>query len=432
MEQSTRRNAMAFYNPKGLVPAFKHAKAFAGKDGRVATLPDIIEARLATEPGDFSWETYFTTLSAEYIGLSKAGNPIAIVAHGIGPMSTLDGVLAAYSYQFNDKERNNYGGRISQEDFLKLESGTYGDVAVIDLVATWNRRPYQFSGHAVTTKEITEEPLWQARLGKKWREYVEHHSACARKWDEEYHRSYERPCILGMDAAANCGYSTRELFDRQIEKAPGKAVAHLLSIGRLVHSTHQYYEYDYERREYRDSLVSDVDCHGWSDGTRMLGIQPGTGVSVHPGIPSYSKLVEKHLEKLWGPNPKGAKDTVNGFWHLVKMGKQHLTDYPKQGDGMDNHEPEFLITKIERVGKPKQFRTTIGGYHGFFKYGIDEVRRIAPPEANAYTVGDDIAISGEDHVARITFYQVTVDTTQRLVRMDDIYRDYDLLMSLID
>ncbi|MEK7512280.1 MAG: hypothetical protein AAB575_04705, partial [Patescibacteria group bacterium] len=152
METKMRKrfSAMAFYNPNGFVPAFKQAKAFAGKDGRVATLPDILEARLATKPGEYPWESYFTTMSAEYVGLSKAGNPIAIVAHGVGPMSTLDGVLVAYSHEFNDKERNQRGGRISQEEFLKLESGAYGEVTIVDLVATWNRRIYQFSNHAIT------------------------------------------------------------------------------------------------------------------------------------------------------------------------------------------------------------------------------------------------------------------------------------------
>lgn len=463
MTEKQRPSAMAFYNPQGFVPAFKQAKAFADKNGRVATLPDVIEARLATKPGEYPWEAYFTTMSAEYVGLSKNGNPIAIVAHGVGPMSTLDGVLAAYSYQFNDKDRDRRGGRITQEEFLKLASGAYGDVMIVDLNATWNQRQYPFSGHAITAKEIMEEPLWRARLGKKWREYIEHHAACARQWHLEqagfdpenrfelpnYTQSLDRrrgmhvrlaktgsnPCILSMDDANNCGYSDREMFDHRMKKTPGTAIAHLISIGGLANSHHDYYEYDYEQREQRQSLASDVSCHEWSDGTRLLGIQPGESISVHPGIASYSTLVKQHLDKLWGSNPKGEKGIVNGFWHLVEMGKRHFTDYPKQGERMDCHEPEFLVTKIEQVGESKQFRTTVGGYHGFFKYGIDEVRRIAPPEANAYMVGD-IRIEWKDgdpthHVGPVTFYKVTVDTSQRLVRMDDIYRDYDLMMSLI-
>jgi hypothetical protein len=427
---------MAFYNPNGFVPAFKQAKSFAGKDGHVATLPDIVEARLVTTPGEAPWENYFTTMSAEYVGLSRAGNPIAIVAHGIGPMATLDGVLAVYSHEFNDKGRNHRGGHIPQEVFLKLESGHFGEVSVVDLVATWNRRPYQFSNHAITRKEISEEPLWQARLGAKWLEYCRRHESIADAWYEERgEKTLFLPCIIAMDDASNCSYSTRQMFDHWMGATPGTAIAHLLSIGHLAHAVHEYYESDYGKREQRYSLACDVSCHEWWNGVRLLGIKYGAAIRVHPGLPDYVELVKTQLEKLWRMNPKGARETTCGFWHLVKIGTQFFTDYPKQGERMDNYEPEFLVTKIQRVGEPRQFRTTIGGYHGFFKYGTDEVQHITPAEANAYTVGDvKIECKGGNpthHVADVTFYGVEVDTTRRLIRMGDIYHDFDLMMSLV-
>ena len=96
--------AMAFFHQDGLPTAWKQATKFAGKDGRLATMPDIVAARLETKPGDPPWETYFTTLTAEYLGLSKQGNKILVVAHGIGPMSTLDGAIKAYGWQFKNQE----------------------------------------------------------------------------------------------------------------------------------------------------------------------------------------------------------------------------------------------------------------------------------------------------------------------------------------
>lgn len=458
-------NAMAFYNPRGFVPAFKQARAFAGEGNgaRVATLPDIVEARLATKPGDLPWGTYFTTMSAEYAGLSRKGHPIAIVAHGVGPMSTLDGVLAAYSFQFNDKDRNNRGGRISNEEFRKLESGHYGEVSIVDLAETWNRRPYQFSGHAVTANEIDDEPLWQARLGKQWLEYAVCHTRFAQEWhakqagidpENRYnlpnHAEFcdrrramhlrlalpdSRPSILAMDSASNCSYSSRKLFDCWMKRAPNTAIAHLLSIGGLMHGHQEYWQQDYNRREQRESLASDVDCHEWSNGTRLLGIQNNGTIVIHGGLPEYNKLVQTKLDRLWKSNPGGTQNASNGFWHLLEIGKQHFTDVPKMGDGMDSGEPEFLVTNLETIPNGENtFRTKIGGYHGFFKYGIDEVRRVAPNGANAYTVGDvEIEWNGDSpthHVADVTFYKVEVDTSKRLVRMDDIYRNFDLMMAL--
>ncbi|MEK7512279.1 MAG: hypothetical protein AAB575_04700, partial [Patescibacteria group bacterium] len=280
--------------------------------------------------------------------------------------------------------------------------------------------------------------LWQARLGRQWKDYVEYHS----KYANDYHRErnegpYARPCILSMDGASNCSYFEREMFDFWMKATPGTAIAHLLSIGGLMNSHHQYYEYWYEDRENRTSIASEVDCHEWWNGTRLLGVRSGDNIVIHPGLPGYEKLVQKHLDQLWGANHKGVKGTTNGFWHLVQMDKRYFTDYPKQGDRMDNHEPEFLTIKVEKLlGGPKQFRTTIGGYHGFFKYGINEVKSIAPSEANAYTIGD-IKIEYKDgnpthHVGPVTFYKVEVDTTRRLIRMNDIYRDFELIMLLVD
>lgn len=102
-------HAMAFYHQDGLPAAWKQAMKFAGKGGRLATMPDIIASRLETNPGEMPWETYFTTLTAEYLGFSKQGNRILIVAHGVGPMSTLEGVQKAYSWEYTDKERDRRG-----------------------------------------------------------------------------------------------------------------------------------------------------------------------------------------------------------------------------------------------------------------------------------------------------------------------------------
>lgn len=124
--------AMGFYHQDGFVSAWNQAKKFAQDDGKIATLPDIVEARLATYPNSVAWSNYYTTMTAEYFGLSRGGNKILIVAHSVGPMSTLDGVLKAYGFEFKDKDRNRRGGRIARSEFLKLESGYYGKVEVVE------------------------------------------------------------------------------------------------------------------------------------------------------------------------------------------------------------------------------------------------------------------------------------------------------------
>jgi hypothetical protein len=148
---------MAFYHQDGFNAAWKQSEKFIGKDGRFATMPDIVAARLATKPGDLPWETYFTTLTAEYLGQGKNGNPILIVAHGIGPMSTLNGIRKAYSYQYKDKTRSHQGGQITVQEFLNLEARKYGEVSIIDLKKYCLKYEYPFMESRRLTQALTDE-----------------------------------------------------------------------------------------------------------------------------------------------------------------------------------------------------------------------------------------------------------------------------------
>ena len=96
-ENGAQAQAMAFFHGDGLPSAWKQAIKFAGPGGRIGTMLDVIASRTATVPGEAPWENYYTTLTGEYFGSTKQGTKIIIVAHGIGPMATLDGIQKAYS-----------------------------------------------------------------------------------------------------------------------------------------------------------------------------------------------------------------------------------------------------------------------------------------------------------------------------------------------
>jgi hypothetical protein len=115
------------------------------------------------------WERYYTTLTAEYFGV-LAGRTCIIVAHGIGPMSTLQGVLDTYCYQFDDKLRGNQGGRILQAEFEKLARGEYGQVSIIDYEEYRNRfgdRQFRAPTGYRRESEAKRDPLLIARLGPR-------------------------------------------------------------------------------------------------------------------------------------------------------------------------------------------------------------------------------------------------------------------------
>ena len=90
------------------------------------------------------------------------------------------------------------------------------------------------------------------------------------------------------------------------------------------------------------------------------------------------------------------------------------------------------LNKINTIEDANKFLKEV--FMPKFNRQFNEVKRIAPPEANAYTVGD-FEIEWKDgnpthHVAPVTFYKIEVDTTQRLDRTGDIQHDFGLVMSL--
>jgi hypothetical protein len=447
MKASERKpfaHAMAFYHQDGLPAAWQQAMKFAGKGGRLATMPDIVAARLETKPGEMPWKTYFTTLTAEYLGFSKQGNRILIVAHGIGPMSTLDGVQKVYSWEYKDKERNRRGGRITQQEFWDLEAGKFGEVNIVDFESYCRRYEYAFL-QTLRVSQAIIDPVLKARFGPQAEQYVVAHATAARMWHREQagldpenkynlpnHEQFldrrraqhvrdgaegSDPFIIKLECAANCCYTfgTRH-GHRPIED--GYAIAHLISTGTLCHLHH----------EGNESLTNDVSCHEWWNGVRVVGIKAGG--SIRSGLnkgPDAYQLLRKNWRGLL-VSTKKQKEV--GFCALVQIGNQWFTQYPKVGERMDTWEPEHLVTFAKKIGKPILFRTT-GNGSVFFKFGMNEMQAIAPSNANAYFFVDEPVPQGNDHVCTVQFYQIEADTSKRLVRADKLAHDYDTMMKLV-
>jgi hypothetical protein len=421
---------MAFYHEKGFVPAFRQARKFAGKDGRVGTMPDAVAARLATPPykelgmtdpsNQTPWDRYYTTLTAEYFGL-LAGRPSIIVAHGIGPMSSLQGVLDAYRYQFDDKSRNNRGGRISQAEFEKLAHGEYGDVSIIDYEEYRNRfgeGRYRAPSGYRRSSDASLDPLLVARLGPQAHEYIARHTALARQYYQtQMSLTVDDPYIIEVGEPNNLPY-----WCRKVE--PGLAFAHLTSIGgiNIVRQGDQQHP----------MWACDVGIHEWWDGVRLLGIRPGSTGDVMDG-PDARKLLRKHWSNLF--EPSGLDKTPSGLLVLMQMPDETwFTQVPKKGASADTYEPEFRVTSMEKVGDLERFYTDSNYPVPIFRYDLREAQAVLPNEANAYVLVGDPARTdgaGSKETCLVQGYRVEVDHTKRLVRQEDLANDYDRMMELL-
>lgn len=427
-------NAMAFRHQDGFIASWKQARRFIQPHGRMATMPDIVDARLAAGVNDFEWNAYFTTTSAEYFGYSSGGVRILIVAHGVGPMATLDGIARAYSFEYKDKTRSKQGGRISMREFRALESGSYGPVSIVEFDPILKRRAYPF-GTYFTAREATHEPLVQARLGPKAHDYLVHHDHMARRYhlEEEHATGTRDPFIVKMEDPGNCAYSIGgfqpgwPISYPYLDKGDG-ALAHLIATGGLFHVSHD------GARGY-PSLANDVGCYGWWNGARLCGIRAGGEVGrIHPGFGSIHRLILERWVELMEPCEPQRLPRLSA---LMRFGNALFTQYRKSGARMDTHEPEYVVLTAKRVGGLVDFTTEIGGHPVFFKYDLAEVEAIAPPEANAYEfVGEKEIVKAngnpEKHRASIQFYRIEADVSHRIVREEHIKNDYDLLMSLTD
>lgn len=420
-----KQKTMAFYHSDGMVAAWKQAQKFAGAGGHIITLPEVIDARLANSSlndGGAPWNMYFTTSSAEYCGRSKSGKFVIIVAHGVGPLSTLDGILKAYAWQYKDRSRNRHGGRISQKDFLRLENGDFGPVSVIDLEELLGRYEYPLMG-TLTVAQALNEPLLHARLGARWKEYIDAHFRLGQEWLREKGHS-ERAKHLGQNLALMDIRGASQCHYKYCKPEPNMAFAHLLSIGSL---------HIMAGNGHQDSLVCDVSCHGWSDGTRLASTQgSGAVTDIHPGVRSVSSLMRRHWQTLLRPVEPTAPACLSALTRAGDKGQDWFTQVPKQGESMDSQKMNYPVTSLKPVGQPLLFSTEIVGYHGFFRYGLKEMEQIAPLGANAYEIPGEISIAGNRHVCEVQFYCAEVDTSRRMPSEGEVENNFDLLMELLD
>lgn len=418
-----------------LEKAFQDAERFAGEGGRIATLPDLLALRTKTvDQVQFGlsgpapvWDMYYHTRSAEYAGLTRSGVPVTIVAHGVGPLSTLEGMQQAF-----DKKGLHYrGGRVSNEEFWKLESGAYGEVTVIPLQDVWaeeDSRPglrgYPFFD-SYGKDGVLASPLWSARLGSNAEAYLSAHEALNKRWAQEnQHNDRVNPQILlEMGGPSNCSYHARKIMDYHLNDAPGMSIAHPLCIDQLM-------------RVHQDgglNLRSSVSPAESMDYVRFMAIQKETDVSVEVsrGFVEYKALLVNPatLQKLW----RAPKDTeyLKSPFMLTRYGEHYFTSPVHEGHAMEGAIPQYQAHDVKLL-RAQNFVTDVQGYYGFFRYDPKEVWKLAPLGANCFSIENPQIVPHTDakkHEATVMFYKVAVDI-ERVLKTEQEVSDYETRMDL--
>lgn len=469
MSATTHEHPMAFYHQDGLVSSWNFASRFAGNGGHIATLPEIVELRLGAEAGieGSPWENWYTSSSAEYVGIGADGSLKIIVAHGVGPMATIDGIKRAYKWQWGDKDRRRRGGRITAQEFLDLEAGKYGETNIVDVTDDSFRgiTPFKFAAVNVinfwdyldiTTEDTNDafsryyrtisamvNPLLCMRLGPHAREYLLKHGGLALDFDRE--EDPVEDCndsafevdkrlfsyITMVDDASNCPYvdidgqrlathgEYRCYWWRPRKPENGYAFAHLLNIDQLM-ITHTH--------EIGKALMSSPGVHEWSNGAKFIGVPQGAKLdSGLETAPYADDAIRRHWQRYAEPVEEGFTPIVP--FRVDRFDDTWFAQYPKVMHDvacMDSGDAEFHVNSIEQVGEPGSF--TVDETF-FLRYQLSQVQRIAPKEANAYEIVD--TSRPDSHgvtTVTVKFYRADVDTSRRLPRTEAVARDYDRLM----
>lgn len=470
---ATRECPMAFYHQDGLVPAWNFAAKYAGEDGSIAAMPDIVEIRVASKPGTpgSPWDTWYASSSAEYYGVGADGRLKIIVAHGVGPMATIEGVKSAYKWQWGDKSRNNQGGRISAEQFLALESGVYGRVKVVGAtdffpngqvgvkeydIAPVNVIDFQsyldemgyVDGSDIFYRYLTlhaalSNPLLWMRLGSQTYDYLMLHEQVAKSFhsserpNDKYPWSKgfddrKHPYIIQTEMASNCSYMQLDEMRRRgggslayipRQPEPGLAWAHLLSIDGLMRVS---------VIEYGTMLLASPGVHEWSNGAKFIGIPSGVSLSRRLKVgPDPSEVICKNWQNFMRPVEEGYVSVAP--FKLSMSDGGWFANYPKERldvECMDSGDIEFHVRSAVAVGGVKYFSVD---EDFFLRYKLSQVISLMPDGANAYRIID---ISRKDNhgltTVQVQFYRADVDTSQRLPRIKEVAHDFDRLMAAFE
>ncbi len=441
----TMPSAMSFCNLKDFGSTFRAAERYAGPGGRLATMTDIIFGRICNNEKSIFWNRYFTTMSAEYYGLYKGEKPTIVVAHGVGPLATFEGIVEAYQGSLSRDERPEYG-QVSQDVFDKLVEGEFGKVEIVDveeLFAYYNfilglaykngksNLPGLYDNGYFTTRALAGDPLFLARIGHPdiALTYLNTHERVAL----EYFR--ESKSIHGIHIednapvyAAKMDWNYRASYDSyddvkkwyvrkpSIDRLKGKgfAYAHLLSIGQIIRTGLHVTRYD--------QLTFDISTHGWTDGCRLLGMRDG----------SHHDVKEFNFAKVESKRPPSAHvaadKAVPEFTSLIEVKSKLFTEAPKDGCSTDTGTVVFEVSDAKGIGEPVHINLKSENMF-VLRYDLDEVLAVKPEGANAYL---RTAFDPRGQWIVVQFYKIEVNQETRLVEEDELANDLDRLMSVIE
>ncbi len=147
-----------------LPDALRRALEYAGDDGFVASMPQLLHARTSASFDNEIWNTwFFTSNSEESVATTPQGNHVAVVVHGGGIFATPQRFrklyLASVSRSSMAGFTGLFGAKILEQEAREVQEGKLPDGTEIP-VFTYD----EFTGESQTCRDATPSS-WTS----KWR-----------------------------------------------------------------------------------------------------------------------------------------------------------------------------------------------------------------------------------------------------------------------
>ncbi len=109
--------------------ALRRALAFAGDDGFVASMPQVLHARANAPYDNIIWNTWFTSNTEESVVKTPQGNHVVVAVHGGGifasPARFEKVYRASVDRSSSDGFTGQYAGKISEQEARDVLEGIY-------------------------------------------------------------------------------------------------------------------------------------------------------------------------------------------------------------------------------------------------------------------------------------------------------------------
>ena len=141
--------------------ALRSAQRYAGEEGYVASIPQLLHARRQASYENIIWNTWFFSSSEESVVVTPKGNPVVVTIHGQGFLSNPDRIEQAVRADLNRHNEHGltgqYAVKITQPEAKSLLEGKTATGRDLPLFSYQEFRNYE--------GRLRDNPLMVCRAG---------------------------------------------------------------------------------------------------------------------------------------------------------------------------------------------------------------------------------------------------------------------------